>query len=434
MNDTIFAPSTITGGAIAVIRISGPKAFETERILDRKLSGTSGLLRFMHVVENGEILDDVMAAGFHAPKTYTGEDLVEINCHGGYRTVQRILQALEGIGFRPAEGGEFTKRAFLNDKMDLSQAEAVMDVITAEAEKSRKVALDQLHGSVSKKVKELESILLDALAAIDAAIDFPDEAETDCLRNLPEQLCMAVDGITNLIENGRTGRVLRDGIKIVISGRPNVGKSSLLNALCGRERAIVTEIAGTTRDTIDEKTSFSGIPVRLIDTAGIRETDDKVERIGVERAYRELDSADMILVVLDGSRELTPEDNHMIEYAEKSGEHLVLLNKSDLPQTCVYPGSISVSAATGEGMEELKKKILDLFAPTEMDSICITNERHIRAMEEAKAELEHAKAETELDCAATDIRNAMHSLGSITGSDVDADVIGRIFERFCVGK
>lgn len=433
MEDTIFAPSTNAGGAIALIRVSGKDAFKTEQILSRKLPAQAGLLRFMQVIENGVVLDDAMVACFHAPRSYTGENTVEINCHGGYQTVQKILGALASLGFRPAEGGEFTKRAFLNGKMDLSQAEAVMDIINADAEQSRRVALDQLHGSVSRAVGKIEALLLDALSAIDAAVDFPDEAEEDCLLALPDQIRQALDEIRFLIENGRTGRVLRDGLKVVIIGKPNVGKSSLLNALSCSDRSIVTEIAGTTRDVIDERTAFFGIPVRLIDTAGIRKTEDKVEKIGVERAMEQIESADVILAVLDGSRGLSDEDSELLEIASRHGHRLVVINKSDLERECGYDADILVSAETGEGLDALKRKILELGAPADADNICITNERHLRALERAETALAQAEAH-DLTCAATDIRNAMFELGSITGSDVDTDVINRIFERFCVGK
>ena len=246
-------------------------------------------------------------------KRYTGEDMLEINCHGGPRTVQRILQLLSACGFRPAEGGEFTRRAFLNGKMDLSQAEAVMDIITADAEKSRKIALEQLHGSVSRAVHSAEQSLLDALAAMDAAIDYPEEVEEDCMEGLPDQLADAEHAIRELIANGRAGRVLRDGARVVILGKPNVGKSSILNAFAGRDRAIVTAIAGTTRDILDEKIVFDGVPVRLIDTAGVHGTDNEVEQIGIDRAMDEA-----------LQRGLDPEILQAPEVTEEELEELVL--------------------------------------------------------------------------------------------------------------
>ncbi|MDO4572879.1 MAG: 50S ribosome-binding GTPase [Clostridia bacterium] len=316
----------------------------------------------------------------------------------------------------------------------LSQAEAVMDVVTAEAEQSLKAALLQLEGSVSRLVSEIETRLLDALAGIDAAIDYPDEAEADMTAALPEALARALQAIHGLIEGGLRGRVLRDGLRMVIIGRPNVGKSSLMNALLGEERAIVTAAAGTTRDLLDGRLSIEGVPVRVIDTAGIREADSEAERIGVDRARAALRTADVVCVALDGSEPLTPEDRALLEDT-RGMTRLLLLNKCDLPERAAPDERhIRVSARTGEGLEDWKKAILALAAPERADAGLITNERHIRALENAAAALQAAQRAGSLDLAATDIREALHELGAITGSDVDADVIERIFARFCVGK
>lgn len=432
--DTIYAPSTAIGGAIAVLRVSGPRAKETARIFDRGFASEPGMMRFVRVQDDKEPIDDAMAVYFSAPASYTGEDMVEIDCHGGHQTVQRILGLLSGLGFRPAEGGEFTRRAFLNGKMDLAQAEAVMDIITADAEQSRKAALNQLHGSVSRAIHDVEDILLDALSGIDAAIDYPDEAEEDCIARLPEQLGAGRSKAERLLADGRRGRVLRDGLRVVILGRPNTGKSSLMNALAGFERAIVTDIAGTTRDVLDERLSFDGVPVRLIDTAGIREATDRAEQIGVDRALDEMRRADVQLVLLDGSAPLTTEDETLIETTENGIPRILVVNKCDLPRQTDYAGAISISAKTGQGLEELKREVLRLAAPQDADCNAITNERHLHALEQACAALCSAEQAEELDCKATDIRAALQALGSITGTDVDATVIDRIFERFCVGK
>ena len=432
--DTIYAPSTAIGGAIAVLRVSGPRAKETARIFDRGFASEPGMMRFVRVQDDKEPIDDAMAVYFSAPASYTGEDMVEIDCHGGNQTVQRILGLLSGLGFRPAEGGEFTRRAFLNGKMDLAQAEAVMDIITADAEQSRKAALNQLHGSVSRAIHDVEDVLLDALSGIDAAIDYPDEAEEDCIARLPEQLGAGRSKAERLLADGRRGRVLRDGLRVVILGRPNTGKSSLMNALAGFERAIVTDIAGTTRDVLDERLSFDGVPVRLIDTAGIREATDRAEQIGVDRALDEMRRADVQLVLLDGSAPLTTEDETLIETTENGIPRLLVVNKCDLPRQTDYAGAISISAKTGQGLEELKREVLRLAAPQDADCNAITNERHLHALEQACAALCSAEQAEELDCKATDIRAALQALGSITGTDVDATVIDRIFERFCVGK
>ena len=432
--DTIYAPSTAIGGAIAVLRVSGPRAKETARIFDRGFASEPGMMRFVRVQDDKEPIDDAMAVYFSAPASYTGEDMVEIDCHGGNQTVQRILGLLSGLGFRPAEGGEFTRRAFLNGKMDLAQAEAVMDIITADAEQSRKAALNQLHGSVSRAIHDVEDVLLDALSGIDAAIDYPDEAEEDCIARLPEQLGAGRSKAERLLADGRRGRVLRDGLRVVILGRPNTGKSSLMNALAGFERAIVTDIAGTTRDVLDERLSFDGVPVRLIDTAGIREATDRAEQIGVDRALDEMRRADVQLVLLDGSAPLTAEDKTLIETTENGIPRILVVNKCDLPRQTDYAGAISISAKTGQGLEELKREVLRLAAPQDADCNAITNERHLHALEQACAALCSAEQAEELDCKATDIRAAFQALGSITGTDVDATVIDRIFERFCVGK
>ena len=432
--DTIYAPSTAIGGAIAVLRVSGPRAKETARIFDRGFASEPGMMRFVRVQDDKEPIDDAMAVYFSAPASSTGEDMVEIDCHGGHQTVQRILGLLSGLGFRPAEGGEFTRRAFLNGKMDLAQAEAVMDIITADAEQSRKAALNQLHGSVSRAIHDVEDVLLDALSGIDAAIDYPDEAEEDCIARLPEQLGAGRSKAERLLADGRRGRVLRDGLRVVILGRPNTGKSSLMNALAGFERAIVTDIAGTTRDVLDERLSFDGVPVRLIDTAGIREATDRAEQIGVDRALDEMRRADVQLVLLDGSAPLTTEDETLIETTENGIPRILVVNKCDLPRQTDYAGAISISAKTGQGLEELKREVLRLAAPQDADCNAITNERHLHALEQACAALCSAEQAEELDCKATDIRAALQALGSITGTDVDATVIDRIFERFCVGK
>lgn len=434
--DTIFAPATALGGAIAVIRISGPRAADAVALLSADVTRTPRRMCVVRIGMDGETVDDGMAVFFAGPRSYTGEDMVELHCHGGGQTVQRVLALLSARGFRPAEAGEFTRRAFLNGKMDLAQAEAVMDVINAGAEQSLKAALAQLHGSVSREVGAVESLLLDALSGIDAAIDYPEEAEADAYAALPEQLAAAQARIAALIAGGRQGRVLRDGLRVAILGRPNVGKSSLLNALLGRERAIVTGVAGTTRDVLDEKTSMAGVPVRLIDTAGIREAADEAERIGVDRAREALQLSDVALVVLDGAESLTDGDRALLAETETHCR-IVLLNKCDLPRaakTDVPAGALPVSARTGEGLPALCERIVELAVPNRADAAYITNERHLHALERAAAALDAAAGATELDCVATDVREALHALGAITGTDVDESVIDRIFARFCVGK
>lgn len=432
--DTIYAPSSAIGGAIAIIRISGERAEQVRSLLDADPTTRPRELIHARMTQRGELIDDCMAVYFPKPKSYTGEDMMELNVHGGMLTVQRALGALASLGLRPAECGEFTKRAFLNGKMDLTEAEAVMDVINADAEQSLKAALQQLQGSVKREIESVEQLLTDALSGIDAAIDYPDEAEADTLEALPESLNTATRRIDEMIGQARRGRVLRDGLRVAIIGRPNVGKSSLMNVLLGSERAIVTAAAGTTRDIIDEKLSMDGVPVRLIDTAGIREANDEAEQIGVLRARAAMQGADVICLVLDGSSALMKQDRMLLHETE-GYTRIVLQNKCDLPQVNdLIADSIRVSTKTGEGLDALKERILALAAPERAEGTMITNERHIRALEQALSALHDAKTADELDCAATDVKNALHHLGSITGTDVDAAVIERIFERFCVGK
>lgn len=434
--DTIFAPASAVGGAVAVIRISGPDAARVARLLSADVTKTPRELRFVRVRDGAETVDDGMAVYLPAPRTYTGEPMAEIHCHGGSCTVQRVLALLSGCGFRPAEAGEFTRRAFVNGKMDLSQAEAVMDVVNAAAQQSLRAAVAQLNGSVSRAVGKVESLLLDALSGIDAALDYPDEAEADAYAALPEQLKAAQERIARLLAEGRRGRVLRDGLRVVLLGRPNVGKSSLLNALLGSERAIVTGQAGTTRDVLDERAVFDGVPVRLLDTAGIRTARDEAERIGVARAREALAGADVLLVVFDGARPFADGDAALL--AETAGRRRILVrNKCDLPPAAgrdLPADALPVSAKTGAGLPELRARILSLAAPQEADTAAITNERHLHALARAHAALCAAAEATELDCAATDLRDALHHLGSITGTDVDERVIDRIFANFCVGK
>ncbi|MBR0081284.1 MAG: tRNA uridine-5-carboxymethylaminomethyl(34) synthesis GTPase MnmE [Clostridia bacterium] len=427
--DTIFAPSTAIGGAIVVLRVSGSRAADVMRaLIGRELKPR--MLCYAPLHDGDTLLDDAMAAWFPGPGSYTGEDMLELHCHGGIQTVRRVSEALLALGLRPAEGGEFTKRAFLNGKMDLTQAEAVMDLINAQADSSMRAALHQLNGGIGRMLEAVESRLLDARSAVEAAIDYPDETEKDVYAALPEQIAGAIREIDGLLERSQQGRFLREGIRVVILGRPNVGKSSLFNALLGEDRAIVTNIAGTTRDVLDERVAWDGVSVRLMDTAGLREAADEAESIGVDRARQALRYADLLLVVLDGGAGVTDGDRALL--AETDGmRRIVLSNKADLG---VVPAEQVISCKTGEGIAELKKRIVSVAEPERMDTTCITNLRHIRALENARESLRRAVAQTEPDCIATDLREASHHLGTITGTDVDERLLDRIFENFCVGK
>lgn len=433
MQDTIYAPSTAIGGALAVIRLSGPDCRRIARgICRRDITKQPRMLLYTLIKDGMEPIDGGMAVFMQGPNTYTGEDMLELHCHGGYGTVTAVLGLLSRQGARPAQGGEFTRRAFMNGKMDLSSAEAVMDLIQAKAQGSRRAALEQLQGGLFKRIEGVEELLLEALSGLDAAIDYPEEMEEEVAAQTPGYLQEALVTLNSLIEEGRRAKILREGMKIALIGRPNVGKSSLLNALLGQERAIVTDIPGTTRDILDETVSIGGIPVRLIDTAGIRQGADKAEQIGVDRARAALEQAELVLLLLDGSHALNREDRELIELTEAK-KRLILRTKGDLPQDEETFGELTVSSASGMGIEALKQRIIALCGLEQGDGT-LTNERHIHALEMARIALLSALDSGEEDCCATDIQEALHHLGAITGKAVDEAVIDRIFARFCVGK
>ncbi|MBQ9832684.1 MAG: tRNA uridine-5-carboxymethylaminomethyl(34) synthesis GTPase MnmE [Clostridia bacterium] len=441
-NDLIYALATPVGGAIAVIRMSGP---ECKAALSRIFTGKvqHRYASFGHIVYNGETIDEVIAVCFDAPKSYTGEEMAEISVHGGQATVSRVMEVLSLIGCRCARGGEFTERAFLNGKMDLTQAEAVMDIVNASSRRGAKSALEQLQGKLSERIQEIESELLDALSGIDAAIDYPEELEEDVFSMLPSLLKGAYAKTEVLIKEGLSAKVLREGAKIAILGVPNAGKSSLLNALLGTERAIVTSIPGTTRDTITEAVSIGGMPVRLIDTAGLRETDDEVEKIGVSLARKAAENADLILIAIDGSKPLTEAEKRLFDYSD-SHECIAVICKNDIERIITTEeikesfgiNAFSVSSKSGDGIERIKTEITKRIEP-ENESPVITNIRHIEALLMAKKALKNAVDAFDIldaECLATDIRSALSHIGSITGKEIDAEVIDRIFSRFCVGK
>lgn len=441
MNDLIYALATPVGGAIAVVRLSGTGA---KKLLYTVFTGRGAPREMAYgriVNEAGEPLDQVMAAFFPAPRSYTGEDMAELYLHGGQTTVRRVL-ALLGRHARGARPGEFTERAFLNGKLDLAQAEAVMDLINAGAERSANSALAQLTGRLSERIAAVEAQLLDALSGLEAAIDYPEELEDDVTSALPGVLAAAEAELEALIGAGLSGRVLREGARVALIGRPNAGKSSLLNALAGAERAIVTQFAGTTRDVLEEAVSMDGIPVTLFDTAGIRAADDPVERIGVERARRAAERADLLLLCFDAAAPLSEEDEALL--AETAGRsRLAVCCKGDLPALweaeALSPYGIealAVSAETGEGLAALRRAIAARIAPA-AESALVTNARHIEALQRAAASVSDAEKSaggTEPELVATDLREALAALGQITGREASADLIERIFSKFCVGK
>ena len=440
MNDLIYALATPVGGAIAVVRLSGTGA---KKLLYTVFTGRGAPREMAYgriVNEAGEPLDQAMAAFFPAPRSYTGEDMAELYLHGGQTTVRRVL-ALLGRHARGARPGEFTERAFLNGKLDLAQAEAVMDLINAGAERSANSALAQLTGRLSERIAAVEAQLLDALSGLEAAIDYPEELEDDVTSALPGVLAAAEAELAALIGAGLSGRVLREGARVALIGRPNAGKSSLLNALAGAERAIVTQFAGTTRDVLEEAVSMDGIPVTLFDTAGIRAADDPVERIGVERARRAAERADLLLLCFDAAAPLSEEDEALL--AETAGRsRLAVCCKGDLPALweaeALSPYGIealAVSAETGEGLAALRRAIAARIAPA-AESALVTNARHIEALQRAAASVSDAEKSaggTEPELVATDLREALAALGQITGREASADLIERIFSKFCVG-
>jgi len=441
VNDLIYALATPVGGAIAVVRLSGTGA---KKLLYTVFTGRGAPREMAYgriVNEAGEPLDQAMAAFFPAPRSYTGEDMAELYLHGGQTTVRRVL-ALLGRHARGARPGEFTERAFLNGKLDLAQAEAVMDLINAGAERSANSALAQLTGRLSERIAAVEAQLLDALSGLEAAIDYPEELEDDVTSALPGVLAAAEAELAALIGAGLSGRVLREGARVALIGRPNAGKSSLLNALAGAERAIVTQFAGTTRDVLEEAVSMDGIPVTLFDTAGIRAADDPVERIGVERARRAAERADLLLLCFDAAAPLSEEDEALL--AETAGRsRLAVCCKDDLPALWEAEAlspygieAVAVSAETGEGLAALRRAIAARIAPA-AESALVTNARHIEALQRAAASVADAEKSaggTEPELVATDLREALAALGQITGREASADLIERIFSKFCVGK
>ncbi len=433
--DTIFALSSPAGGAIAVLRASGPRAKRVFLELSGVKDATPRHLYYARLMHEGKVLDDAMAAYFSAPSSYTGEDMFELYCHGGPAVVLGVSEALSALGLRPAEPGEFTRRAFLNGKLDLAQAEAVMDLIKAQAEAAKDAALEQLSGRLSAEVHAVEALLIDSLSSLSAALDYPEELEEDVLEDLPASLKEAEAALASLIELGKTGRVLREGFRAVLIGRPNSGKSSLLNALLGYARAIVTNEPGTTRDVLEESISIKGVPFRLFDTAGMRSPKDKAEHMGIAAMESALKDADAALLLLDGSEQLKDEDYALLEKTSAM-TRIILKTKSDLGSAWesdkLPEAPICISAHTGYGLSELKEALFKLAGVSE--GAYITNARHISCLKDALSAVLEAQKSPLLDCASIDIRAALIALGKITGKSVDEDVLSRIFERFCVGK
>ncbi len=454
--DTIAAIATaMSSSGIGIVRISGEEAVSVaDRIFEmknhKKLSEMpTHTIHYGHIHDGDEVIDEVMVLLMRGPKSYTREDTVEIDCHGGVYVMKRILETVIRHGARPAEPGEFTKRAFLNGRIDLSQAESVIDVIYSKNDFALKSSLSQLSGSVSEKIRDIRGTVLHEIAFIESALDDPEHIS---LEGYPEQLSEIVSGVADKIEkllaNSDNGKMLKEGISTVIVGKPNAGKSSLLNTLVGEEKAIVTDIAGTTRDVLEEQINLNGILLNVIDTAGIRDTEDVVEKIGVERAKKYLNDADLVIYVVDTSTALDENDAEIMELLQDR-HAIVLLNKSDLKQITTVEEvrkhldktMIPISAKEQTGIDALEKEIKEMFFSGKVtfnDEVYITNIRQKTALQEALRSLKLVQQSIEDDMPedfySIDLMNAYEELGTIIGEAVEDDLVNEIFSKFCMGK
>ena len=455
--DTICAIATALGeGGISIIRISGDKAldiadkiFKAKNNFDIK-NMKSYTMKYGYIcdINTGDVIDEVIISFMKGPRSFTAEDVIEINCHGGVISTNKVLETVIKAGARLADPGEFTKRAFLNGRIDLSQAEAVIDIIKAKTDLAMKSAVMQSTGHLSKEINRLAEYMLNVLALVEFAVDFTEddeEIDPSIPLKVQDSLQKGIDEMKTLLKAADEGKLIREGLSLAIVGKPNVGKSSLLNSLLREKRAIVTDIAGTTRDIIEEYINLDGIPVKIIDTAGIRDTEDVVERIGVERSREKLEQADLVLLVLDSSREIENEDKEIIE-SIKDKKSIVILNKIDLEQkidTSIldnFENIIKISAKEEIGLDELKASVKELFFSGKIDteSLIISNSRHkqalYRALENAEIALDRVKKNEYLDLISIYVTSALKALGEITGTEIQEDLVNKIFGDFCVGK
>lgn len=451
--DTIAAISTPLGeGAIGIVRLSGTKALDIARSIFKGKDLTtvaSHTLNYGHIIKpsTGEVIDEVMVSVMLAPKTFTREDVIEINTHGGIAVTNDILQLLIKQGARMAEPGEFTKRAFLNGRIDLTQAEAVMDLIRAKTDKAMSIAIKQLDGSLSQLISDTRQEILNTLAQVEVNIDYPEyddveEMTTALLRDKTREFQTLLE---QLLRTAKRGKILREGLSTAIIGRPNVGKSSLLNTLLREDKAIVTDIAGTTRDVIEEYVNIKGIPLKLVDTAGIRETDDLVEQIGVERSKKALQEADLVLLVLNASEKLTEQDKALLALSQNSNR-IILLNKTDLEQVIekdqLPEEAIPISVLQNQNIDQIEDRINQLFFDhtglIEQDATYLSNARHISLIEQAVQSLEAVNEGLALgmpvDLLQIDLTRAWEILGEITGDAAPDELITQLFSQFCLGK
>jgi len=460
VNDTISAVSTPRGeGGIGIVRLSGPSSLS---ILDRiflpynhqiNVPGiVTHTLTYGHIVDpdTGNRLDEVLVAVMKAPRTYTREDVVEVNCHGGSVPLSKVLELTLRMGARLAEPGEFTRRAFLNGRIDLAQAEAVADIIRAKTDLSLKVAVSQLEGRLSEEINRIRDELIELLAAVEASIDFPSE-ELDFLRSedIAKQIGAVLERLDSLLATADEGKVITEGLRGVIVGRPNVGKSSLFNALLKEKRAIVTSIPGTTRDTIEEFINLDGVPLKLTDTAGLRQADDVIEIESMERTRMHLDNADLLLLVMDASEPLTDDDKELLAMV-RDNKTVIVLNKIDLPQYLrgeeirkMTPDNpvVEISAVEETGLDRLRSAIRDLAihkGTVSEEAVFVTRVRHKVALESAKESLQYAlesaKKDMPPELIAVDLRGSLKNLGEVVGETASEEILDQIFSRFCIGK
>ncbi|KQL46905.1 tRNA modification GTPase [Brevibacillus choshinensis] len=455
--DTIAAVATPMGeGGIAVIRVSGPEAIE---VVDKIYKGKNELSTVdthtihyghLHDPQTGGLVEEVLVSVMREPRTFTREDVVEVNCHGGIVSVERVLELILENGARLAEPGEFTKRAFLNGRVDLSQAEAVIDLIRAKTDRAMKVALNQVEGKLSRLIRQLRQNLIEAMAHIEVTLDYPEHDVEEFTQNFLRGKCEEVKvEIKRLLQTAKQGKILREGLSTAIIGRPNVGKSSLLNSLVQEEKAIVTDVAGTTRDVIEEYVNVRGVPLRLIDTAGIRDTEDIVEKIGVEKSRQLLQKADLVLLVLNYNEPLSPDDYAIFE-AAIGFSVIVIVNKFDLPQKIDleeikrhFPQQplIMTSAREETGIELLEQAISEIFFSGRVqqdDLTYVSNARHIHLLRQAELAMDEAlggiDGQMPVDMIQIDIKKAWELLGEVIGESVGEDLIDQIFSQFCLGK
>ena len=458
LEDTIVAVATAIGkSGVGIVRVSGSNAIENVNKIYKSPSGKnlrdykSNTINYGLIHNEGNVIDEVLVSVFRGPKSYTGEDVVEINCHGGPIPIKSTIELLLNFNCRLAEAGEFTKRAFLNGRIDLSQAEGIMDIISSKTELSLDAATKQALGKLSTKINDLNEKIISSLAQIEATIDYPDEVfNTVDTEVISSNLKVVKDELGKLLLTAKTGKIIREGIKTTIVGKPNVGKSSLLNSLLDQQRAIVTDIPGTTRDILEEQINIKGVPLVIIDTAGIRETDDVIEKIGVDRSKAAIKESDLIIFVLDGSSNWE-EYEELIFQLVKDKQVLILINKFDLPQKIdketVYQKTniehiINVSVEKNINLDELREMIFSMYEISDLDrksqNTMITSLRHEKAIKDATISLSDAIENIvngfPLDIVAIDIKDAWECLGKITGASLNKSIIDEIFSRFCLGK